>query len=77
MKSPTISSGETAPARPITQSSANASIDSATLELLATWRITDASDHPEDIRTAEQELADFKKAINDNRTASGEPLLYP
>jgi len=59
------------------QSSAPGSIDTATLELLASWRAQDATDHPEDLRAAEQELADFKKAMNDNRTSSGEPRLYP
>lgn len=52
-------------------------IDTATLELLASWRTQDATDNPEELRAAEQELADFKKAMNQRRAAAGEPLLYP
>jgi hypothetical protein len=62
---------------PIAQSSQNGSIDRATLELLASWLIEDATKNPEEIQTAEQELAEFKRAMNENRTASGEPVLYP
>ena len=51
--------------------------DTATLELLASWRTQDATDDPEEICAAEQELADFKQTMNGHRTASGEPLLYP
>ena len=76
MKHQTTSPGE-APMPPILQSSASESIDSATLDLLASWRIEDATKNPEDVQAAEKELAEFKKAMNDNRTGSGEPLLYP
>jgi hypothetical protein len=47
-----------------------------TLELLAAWRIQDATDDPEEIRAAERDLAAFKKAMNENRAGVGEPLLY-
>jgi hypothetical protein len=67
----------TAPTPPLTQSSAPGSIDTATLELLASWRAQDATDNAEELRAAEEELADFKKAMNDNRARSGEPRLYP
>lgn len=53
------------------------SIDTATLNLLAAWRHQDATTDPEQIRAAEEELAEFKKAMNENRKASGEPLLFP
>jgi hypothetical protein len=56
--------------------SGNSTIDIATLELLQSWRLQDATDNPEEIRTAEQELAEFKRAMNENRTLAGEPLLY-
>ncbi|MBK5294343.1 MAG: hypothetical protein JJE04_22010 [Acidobacteriia bacterium] len=52
-------------------------IDTATLELLAGWRLQDATTDPEQILAAERELAEFKKAMNENRTTAGEPVLYP
>ena len=52
---------------PSDQPPVNGSIDAATLELLASWRRQDATDDPEEIRAAEQELAEFKKAMNDAR----------
>ena len=62
---------------PVPQPTSAGWIDNATLELLASWRTEDATDNPEDLRAAEQELADFKQAMNDNRTSGGEPRLYP
>jgi len=53
------------------------SIDTATLDLLTSWRAQDATDSPEELRAAEEELADFKRAMNESRTRVGEPLLYP
>lgn len=52
-------------------------IDYATLELLARWRTEDATDNPEELRAAEQELAEFKRAMNENRKQAGELPLYP
>jgi hypothetical protein len=52
-------------------------VDTATLELLASWRRQDATDNPEDIRQAERELADFKRAMNESRAIAGETPLYP
>ena len=77
MKQQTTLRGEAIPVPQIAQSSANGSIDNATLELLAKWRLEDATEDPEEIQAAEKELAEFKKAMNDNRARSGEPLLYP
>jgi hypothetical protein len=57
--------------------SGNGSIDTATLELLANWRVQDATTDPDRIRAAEPEIAEFKKAMNENRTAAGEPVLFP
>ena len=62
---------------PPPQESGNGAINTATLELLASWRVQDATSDAEQIRAAEQELAEFKKAMNENRTRSGEPLVYP
>ena len=52
-------------------------IDTATLELLKAWRLHDATDSPEEIRAAEDELAEFKRAMNQTRTSAGQPLLFP
>ena len=62
---------------PLPQPAGNAPIDTATLELLAKWRSEDATADPEQLRTAERELAEFKKAMNENRTIAGEPVIYP
>ena len=67
----------TLPIPPLPQPPAPGSIDTATLELLASWRVQDATEDPGKLRAAEQELAHFKKTLNDNRTQAGEPRLYP
>ena len=77
MKNPTTSPSESRAADPAGQLSANGSIDTATLDLLAGWRNEDATNDAEQIRDAERELAEFKRAMNDSRTRVGEPLLYP
>ena len=53
------------------------SADIATLELLATWKDEDATDDPEKLREADEEIAKFKKAMNENRAAAGARLLFP
>lgn len=53
------------------------SINYELLELLEKWRLEDETDDPEEIRIAEKELAEFKRAMNENRIFSGEPLLFP
>jgi hypothetical protein len=53
------------------------SIDSATLELLAAWKAEDATTDPEKIRAADEEVDAFIKAMNENRAATGERLLFP
>ena len=73
MKQPTTSQASV-PTRPQTQSGA---VDTATLELLASWRQQDATADPEEVRAAERELAEFKKAMNENRALAGEPVLFP
>lgn len=52
-------------------------IDTATLELLAAWRTEDATTDPEKLRQADEEIAEFKKAMNENRAATGARLLFP
>ena len=52
-------------------------IDLATIALIQSWMAEDATDDPEEIRKAEEELAAFKEAMNRNRAESGEPPLFP
>jgi hypothetical protein len=70
-------SSETAPMPQIVPRSDNGSLDTATLELLASWRLQDATENPEEICAAEQELTEFKHTMNENRIVAGERLLYP
>ena len=74
MERQTSLSGEMTPAPPMAP--ANSSVDTATLELLQGWRLQDATDNLEEVRAAEQDLTEFKRAMNENRTLAGEPLLY-
>ena len=53
------------------------SVDTATLELLAAWKNEDATMDAEKIRQADDEVAEFKKAMNETRAASGARLLFP
>ena len=52
------------------------SVDKATLDLLSVWQREDATSDPALLKAAEEELAVFMKAVNEARTASGEPLVY-
>lgn len=52
-------------------------IDTATLELPAQWQRGDATNDPDLLRKAEQELQEFKEAMNRNRAESGELLTFP
>jgi hypothetical protein len=62
---------------PVAQPSNNRSVDTATLELLRSWRILDATDNTEELRAAEDEISAFKRAMNESRVVAGEPLVYP
>jgi hypothetical protein len=53
------------------------SVDTATLDLLSVWQHEDATSDPAQLKAAEEELAVFMKAVNEARTASGEPLVFP
>ncbi len=57
--------------------SAPPSVDTATLDLLSIWQQEDATTDPAQLKAAEEELAAFMQAVNEARTASGEPLVYP
>jgi hypothetical protein len=52
-------------------------IDTETLALLESWAREDATDDPEKLRMARKELDEFMRAMNDNRAATGERILYP
>jgi len=47
------------------------------IALLRSWLAEEATDDPDEIRRAEEELAEFKRNMNANRAATGERLLYP
>ncbi len=49
----------------------------AAIDLLNSYLETEATDDPEEIRKAEEELAEFKRNLNANRAATGERLLFP
>jgi hypothetical protein len=55
----------------------NRGVDTATLQLLSQWKTEDATRNPEEVHAAERELNEFKKSMNDRRTESGEPSLFP
>jgi hypothetical protein len=60
-----------------TRSAQEPAIDTATIDLLAEWRRLDATDDPDLIRAAEEELAEFERAMNENRALVGARLLFP
>jgi len=52
-------------------------VDNATLELLAAWRAQDATADPEKLREADEDVAEFKRAMHAHRAATGARLLFP
>jgi hypothetical protein len=46
------------------------------IALLRSWRNEDITDDPEEIRKAEEYLAEFKSNINANRAEAGERQVY-
>jgi len=77
MKHRTASPGEAIPPPRDVQTSGDGSIDTATLELLASWRREDAMEDPVELHAAERELTEFKTAMNRTRSAEGGLPLYP
>jgi hypothetical protein len=71
MKQPSTIQPASAPPPPM------GSVDTATLELLAAWKAEDATSDPEALRKADEEVAEFKKAMNENREAVGARKLFP
>jgi hypothetical protein len=68
---------EATPVPPSAQAPTSDSRDTATLELLARWRREDSNPTLDQIRVAEEELREFKRMMNENRSSAGEPTLYP
>jgi hypothetical protein len=74
MKTPTTSQPNVRPPSPV---SGNGTIDTATLELFAAWNVQDATTDTEKLREADEEVANFKRSMNENRAATGARLLFP
>jgi len=51
--------------------------NAAAIALLRSWIEEGATDDPEEIRKAEEELEELKRNLNANRAASGERLVFP
>ena len=49
----------------------------AAIALLQSWMEEDATDDPEEIRRAEQDLEELKHNLNANRAVTGERLVFP
>src|SRR5260221_11852593 len=70
----TPTSAAATPAQPPTTIDAE---NAAAIALLNSYLETEATDDPEEIRKAEEELAEFKRNMNANRAATGERLVFP
>jgi hypothetical protein len=44
---------------------------------LSRWQREDAINDPAQIKAADEELAEFMKAVNEARASSGEAIVYP
>ena len=51
--------------------------DDPTIALLQSWLEEDATDDPEELRAADEELREFKRNMNQPRKEAGARLLYP
>ena len=51
--------------------------ETATMALMKSWLEEDATDDPEEIRAAEEDLREFKRNMNQPRKEAGARLLYP
>lgn len=54
-----------------------ATMETPTMALMRSWLEEDATDDPEAIRAAEEELQEFKRGMNRARQEVGARLLYP
>jgi len=51
--------------------------ETPTMALMKAWLEEDATDDPEELRQAEEELREFKRNMNQPRKETGARLLYP
>ena len=51
--------------------------NTASIALLQSWLVEDATDNPDDIQQAQAELDAFKQAINAERERAGARRIYP
>ena len=51
--------------------------NAATIALLDSWLLEDATDDPEELRKAEEDLREFKRNMNAPRKENGGRLLFP
>jgi len=51
--------------------------NAASIALLQSWLEEDATDDPDEVRKAQEELAAFKRAINAEREQAGARRIYP
>ncbi len=51
--------------------------DAASIALLQSWLAEDATNDPEEIRAAQKQLDEFKRAINAERERAGARQIYP
>ncbi len=51
--------------------------DAPTVALLQSWLEEDATDDPEEVRKAQEELDEFKQGINAERDKAGSRRVYP
>jgi hypothetical protein len=51
--------------------------NAASIALLQSWLAEDATDNPDDIQPAQEELEAFKQAINAERERAGARRIYP
>jgi hypothetical protein len=70
-------SNPTTPKPPTPQVSAHSSIDTATLKLLARLESRGCDEDLVELRQADEEVAAFMKAMNENRAAADVRHLFP
>ncbi len=51
--------------------------NAAAIALLKSWREQDWTEDPDELRKAEEELGEFKRALNATRLSSGERPIFP
>jgi hypothetical protein len=62
---------------PVQPAPAISAKNAAAIAMLQAWREEDATEDPEELRKAEEELEELKRNLNANRAATGERLAFP